>query len=338
MIACVESRTLCQVLSRRFVLCTFFAPVFGGNTGARALCGTLASFLGRGDAALLDAALPRLFPAISSLFHHSLPLLQLHVAVMSSAAGGSELIYELYARAYTPTPLSAEDLVLFEEQAAAPLDGSLDLWMDQLFRQSFGAAACKAARLNTLIAPPQLSRPLGPRHHPASTPALAAAVLPCPLPPSGPSNAPVESMLPVVPPRPPPVSSVAPPPLAVTIASHQPLKKTSPAAASATCVSRQILPKRLVTVDQLLEAWENGSNVLPAMKLLVGNRHPDASIRLDRPKRKQLADHKRVVDAVGRLGRDTFWVRYEVDGAGKSRKLSVIRRMLEKEASALKKK
>jgi len=181
---------------------------------------------------------------------HSLPLLQLHVAVMSSATGDSELIYELYARAYTPTPLSAEDLVLFEEQAAAPLDGSLDMWMDQLFRQALGATACKAARLSTLFAPPQLSRPLGPRHHPASTPPLPASVLPCPLPPFGPSNAPVDSMLPVVPPRPPPVSSVAPPPLAVTIASHQPLTRTSPAADSATCVSREILPKHFV--------WQHG--------------------------------------------------------------------------------
>lgn len=269
---------------------------------------------------------------------HSLLLIQRHVAVLSSATGGSELIHELYARACTPTPLSAEDLVLFEEQAAAPLDGSLDWWMDHLFRQAFGAAACKAARLNALIAPPQLSRPLGPRHHPTSTPPLAASVLPCPLPPFGASKAPVDSMLPVVPPRPPPVFSVAPPPLAVTLVSHQPLKKASPAADSATCVSRQILPKPLMTVDQEPEAWANGSDVLPAMKLLVGNRHPDASIGLDRPERTQLADHKRVVVAVGRLGRDTFRVRYEVNGAGKWRKLSAIRRMSESEASALKKK
>jgi len=74
------------------------------------------------------------------------------------------------------------------------------------------------------------------------------------------------------------------------------------------------------------------------MKLLVGNRHPDASIRLDRPERKQLADNRRVADAVGRLGRDTFRVRYEVNSAGEWRKLSAIRRMLESEASALKKK
>jgi len=142
-------------------------------------------------------------------------------------------------------------------------------------------------------------------------------------------------MLPVVPPRPSPVSFVAPPPLAVTIASHQPLKKTSPAAAFATCISPQILLKCLVTVDQVLKVWENGSDVLSVMKLLVGNHHPDASIRLDRPERKQLADHKRVVDAVAGHGRDTFRVRYDVDGAGKSRKLSAIRRMLENEASAL---
>jgi len=106
---------------------------------------------------------PTLSPNIIIFEFIACPYSQLHVAVMSSAAEGSGLINELYARAYTPTALSSEDLVLFKEQAAAPLDGPLELWMDQLFRQSFGATACKATRLNTLIAPPQLSRPVGPR-------------------------------------------------------------------------------------------------------------------------------------------------------------------------------
>ena len=116
-----------------------------------------------------------------------------------------------------------------------------------------------------------------------------------------------------------------------------PLANVSPLARQQTRVSRQILPKRLSTVDDVLKAWEDGDDKLPAMKTLVGNRHPNPAIRLDRPERKQLADHKRVVDAVLRLGRASFRERYEMGGGDKPRTLRDIRVVLEKEAKALKK-
>ena len=104
-----------------------------------------------------------------------------------------------------------------------------------------------------------------------------------------------------------------------------------------TRVSRQISPKRLSTVDDVLKAWEDGDDKISAMKTLVGNRHPNSATRLDRPERKQLADHKRVVDAVLRLGRASFRERYEMGGGDKPRTLRDIRVLLEKEAKALKK-
>jgi len=77
-------------------------------------------------------------------------------------------------------------------------------------------------------------------------------------------------------------------------------------------VSRQILPKRLSTVDDVLQAWQDGEN-------------------------EQLADHKRVVDAVLRLSRACFKKRYEMSDGDKLRTLRDIPVVLEKEAEALKK-
>ena len=87
----------------------------------------------------------------------------------------------------------------------------------------------------------------------------------------------------------------------------------------------------------MLEASEDGDDKLPAMKTLVGNRHPNPAIRRDRPERKQLADHKRVVDAVLWLGRASFRERYEMGGRDKPRTVCDILVVLEKEAKALKK-
>ena len=102
-------------------------------------------------------------------------------------------------------------------------------------------------------------------------------------------------------------------------------------------MSRQVLPKRLSTVDDVLKAWEDGDDKLPGMKRLVENRHPNPAIRLDRSERKQLADHQRVFNAVLRLGRASFIEQYEMGGGDKPRTLSDFRVVLEKEAKALKK-
>jgi len=73
------------------------------------------------------------------------------------------------------------------------------------------------------------------------------------------------------------------------------------------------------------------------METLVGNRHLNPAIWLDRPESKQLADHKRVVDAVLRLSHACFRKRYEMGEGDKPRTLRDFPVVLEKEAEALKK-
>jgi len=94
------------------------------------------------------------------------PVVHCRFLPQTSSMEGDELVYKLYARVYTPIPLVPDDLVLFEEQGAAPHDGTLDPWMEEVFQKAFGGASGNAARLNALIAPAPLiprSEPLRPQ-------------------------------------------------------------------------------------------------------------------------------------------------------------------------------
>jgi len=95
---------------------------------------------------------------------------------------GDELVYKLFARVYTPIPLIPDSLVLFEEQAAARHDGTLDLWMEEVFQKAFGAASGNAARLNALIAPAPLIPPAEPLRPPAACSPSPSSSAPSPFP------------------------------------------------------------------------------------------------------------------------------------------------------------
>ncbi|KAK1869461.1 hypothetical protein I4F81_011937 [Pyropia yezoensis] len=70
---------------------------------------------------------------------------------MSFNAQGYHLDEDRPARVFTPRPLTPAHLIIFEEQAAAPLDPTLANWMETLFQESFAAASSDAAQLNALI-------------------------------------------------------------------------------------------------------------------------------------------------------------------------------------------